>query len=219
MDKISRALSFIKACKKVLVNADFSYQEAYCRYRLGKYTSAMSILNEMTNSHEVLTLKAQILYRTGQYSAAALLFKELRSDSCPEMQVNFEAASALAGETLESPTTNIEVCYNQALGLIQQRSFEQATAAIDRAQALDTEKTESHSVALLEFIVMICMGHDLEAASLLKKFLLNERQLTQSQKTIASLNLALIEKSPLPENISLSAPQRRQLALFQNYLQ
>ena len=219
MDKISRTLSFIKSCKKVLPGEEFSYQEAYCRYRLGKYASAMSILQVMPNEPRVLTLKAQILYRTGEFSEAARLFKDLQSSSVPEMQVNFEAASALAGETIDSPSSTFEVCYNQTLGLIKQFSFEQASHLIDCTRQLVTESTEFLSLELLEIIIMICTGHDLEAASLLKKYLLNERQLSESQKTVAMVNLALIEKSTLPENLALSGPQKHQLKLLKNYLQ
>lgn len=219
MDKISRALSFIKSCKKLLSGEDFSYKDAYCRYRLGKYASAMSILQVMPNEPRVLTLKAQILYRTGEFSEAARLFKDLQSSSVPEMQVNFEAASALAGETIDSPSSTFEVCYNQALGLMKQFSFENASHMIDRARQSAAERFEFASLELLEIIIMICTGHDLEAASLLKKFLLNERQLSESQKAVARVNLALIEKTPLPENMALSSPQKRQFQLLKNYLQ
>lgn len=73
---------------------DFTFDEAYCNYRLGKFISALNSINESVDPRSEL-LKAQILYRLERFEESANIFESLiASEKFPveELQVNLMAA-------------------------------------------------------------------------------------------------------------------------------
>ena len=75
---------------------NFNFDEAYCNYRLGKFISALNVLNKLNrlDSRSKL-LKGQIFYRLERFEEAADIFEELiglEEFPIEELKVNLLAA-------------------------------------------------------------------------------------------------------------------------------
>ena len=116
---------------------NFNFDEAYCNYRLGKFISALNVLNKLNrlDSRSKL-LKGQIFYRLERFEEAADIFEELiglEEFPIEELKVNLLAArSQIKGNTTSSDfheSSNIDsfdLIYNSALFKMASNDFKSA---------------------------------------------------------------------------------------------
>eukprot|EP01066_Platyproteum_vivax_P010412 Platyproteum_vivax@DN4655_c0_g1_i1.p1 len=89
--------------------SDLLFERCYCLYRLNRHSDCLSEIENGSEKHEYryLNLKAQCLYRMGDYIGATCIYKELSSDETqyeevePEVYVNLAACYAC----VENPST------------------------------------------------------------------------------------------------------------------
>lgn len=122
------------------VGEKLRFEEVYCRYKLRQHEEALSSLTGVVKGSKeqqaiASHLKAQILYRTGDYAQAISIYRSLLSSSSleavdPQLLVNLCAAASFSKKTAamrevrellgsKVPATSYELAYNLACCMIR----------------------------------------------------------------------------------------------------
>uniref|UniRef100_H2ZNQ5 Signal recognition particle subunit SRP72 n=1 Tax=Ciona savignyi TaxID=51511 RepID=H2ZNQ5_CIOSA len=90
MSQFAEALKFIEGAPEIKDAYPFSllvFEKAYCQYRLLQTEDALDTINQVKSPDlRLLELKAQVLYKLGQYSASLALYKNLIKEFSDEFE-------------------------------------------------------------------------------------------------------------------------------------
>lgn len=169
MDKFTLALSTIKMNKQF----GFIFEKAYCSYRLGKFISALNLLEstEKLDSKSKL-LKGQIFYRLERFEEASTIFEHLiESEEFPieELQINLSAArsqlafknSPSSQELSQVPPVepSFDSVYNMAIYKLASKEFKEAEQlAFECCEKFSSDENVSQSDLINAKLVAICAG-------------------------------------------------------------
>nr|XP_002130413.1 signal recognition particle subunit SRP72-like [Ciona intestinalis] len=151
MNQFSEATKFIDATaeiKDVLV-----FEKAYCQYRLLHTEEALETISQVKDPDpRLLELKAQVLYKLGQYSEALIVYKNLikecSDDYEEERMTNISAVhaalSSFDGVKTEMgfPIETYEQLYNKGCWLLGQDKVEEGRVTLVEAERVCREMFE-----------------------------------------------------------------------------
>lgn len=179
MEKFTLSLSSIKMSLKCGISAqDFSFEAAYCLYRLGKFQAAFRILETSMNPEHVL-LKAQCLYRLERFSESAEIFDALKNSQSfqiAELDVNLLAVMAQSGQTIEHVPSliNFDLVYNVALVYLNSKQLGLAEQYASDCAEFTNQDDVSSGDLINSQIVSICALLASDANSPEAEFLLRK---------------------------------------------
>eukprot|EP00761_Pharyngomonas_kirbyi_P014785 gb/GECH01014815.1/.p1 GENE.gb/GECH01014815.1/~~gb/GECH01014815.1/.p1 ORF type:complete len:587 (+),score=173.03 gb/GECH01014815.1/:1-1761(+) len=139
LNRISDVLNFLEEKDSCLQENDIAYEKAYCLYRNNNFEKALEIVKDYKDK-SYQHLKAQILYRMGDYNAAASEYEKIINVRDIEEVVNLSAAYTSGEQSHEglkatkrcSDTTH-ELNYNAACAAIDMHSFDMAQELLNNA--------------------------------------------------------------------------------------
>ncbi|XP_060870624.1 signal recognition particle subunit SRP72 [Metopolophium dirhodum] len=124
----------------------FTFEKAYCLYRLNRSEESLELINEEPNpAHSFKELKAQILYKLERYNECFDMYRDIIKQSkdsfANERESNLTAVisqlSKLGDNKYDIPTVKqhntYEFMYNIACVLIERREIEKAQDLLDQA--------------------------------------------------------------------------------------
>ncbi|XP_022169731.1 signal recognition particle subunit SRP72 [Myzus persicae] len=124
----------------------FTFEKAYCLYRLNRSEESLELINEEPNpAHSFKELKAQILYKLERYNECFDMYRDIIKQSkdsfTNERESNLTAVisqlSKLGDNKYDIPTVKqhntYEFMYNIACVLIERREIEKAQDLLDQA--------------------------------------------------------------------------------------
>lgn len=127
----------------------FTFEKAYCLYRLNRPEESLELINEEPNpAHGFKELKAQILYKLERYKECFDMYRDIikrsKDSFTNERESNLTAVisqfSNLGNDSYEIPTVKqhntYEFIYNIASVLIQRLEIEKAQDLLDQAAKL-----------------------------------------------------------------------------------
>eukprot|EP00516_Mucochytrium_quahogii_P002225 CAMPEP_0203753488 /NCGR_PEP_ID=MMETSP0098-20131031/7241_1 /ASSEMBLY_ACC=CAM_ASM_000208 /TAXON_ID=96639 /ORGANISM=" , Strain NY0313808BC1" /LENGTH=677 /DNA_ID=CAMNT_0050644107 /DNA_START=118 /DNA_END=2151 /DNA_ORIENTATION=+ len=152
-DKIEAALQLATA-------QDLLCEKAYCLYKKKENQAALDVLNAADEDFGLAgkNLKAQLLYRTGDYQGATDIYQELvdsaQGGASTELVANFIAASVLGGSSQSAldklgeldTVENYELVYNKACALISLGQTQSATQTLDQAINMGSTFLETDNI-------------------------------------------------------------------------
>ena len=127
MEKFTLALSTIKmAHKRGIPQSDFVFESTYCLYKLGKFLSALNLIEKSRIDSRLKLLQGQILYRLERFGEAVEIFNSLIKTgefSTEDLQVNLLASKAQAGINSSEKVDSYDSAYNLALVKLSTNEF------------------------------------------------------------------------------------------------
>jgi tetratricopeptide (TPR) repeat protein len=178
MEKFTLALSTIKmAHKRGFPKSAFVFESAYCLYRLGKFLSALNLIEKSKLDSRLNLLKGQILYRLERFEEADEIFNNLiKTDefSNQDLQVNLLAAKAQAGINSYEKVDSYDSAYNLALVKFANNEFKATEQLVNECEKFLELESVSQSDSINLKLISICamMGEKTnwpEAEFLLRK--------------------------------------------------
>lgn len=137
--KFEEALKQIEGSK---FDFDFSFEAAYCYYRLNHLTKSLSVMEGVKNpqlKHQ--ELKAQILYKLESYDTCFQLYRNIIKNSTDdfetERRTNFSAVAAQLGDSANIVTDDpetYELRYNSGCGLAAVGEYDRAEVELVEAE-------------------------------------------------------------------------------------
>lgn len=148
---LSRWSDALQCCEKYKGGEDsFTFERAYCQYRLNKFQEALDALatSNGDDSDRDQRLEAQVRYRMGDYKACAEIYERLHAESPDEngplvcaMASHISAEKArdavsLAKDAAQHLESSYEVCFNLACAYVDEDRLEEAEARLQDAKEL-----------------------------------------------------------------------------------
>lgn len=125
------------------------FEKAYCQYRLNLPEQALETIEKAPESdHQLVELKAQVLYRLERYDDSYSLYRDIikntTDDYDDERQANIAAVvSNLSNVTsIEPESPTYEIVYNQAYQLIKAGKYVEAERKLKQCEKLCREYLE-----------------------------------------------------------------------------
>ena len=160
MEKFTLALSTIKMAHKRGLNGGFLFESAYCLYRLGKFLSALNLIEKSKIDSRSKLLKGQILYRLERFDEAADIFNNLlKIGEFPseELQINLFAAKAQAGLNSDEKVESFDSAYNLALIKLNSNDKKSVESLVDNCEKYFVNENTSQSDLINLKLVSICV--------------------------------------------------------------
>jgi signal recognition particle subunit SRP72 len=194
------------------------FERAYCLYRSAKLEEALSVLEEADSGENVLHLRAQILYKRGDFEQSSDVYASIVEENEEQAQssetlVNLGAAFTAANsgtkalEFLSSAdeSDNYELLYNTACAMIQAGNLTNAEACLRKAetccrQSLEADECppeeidEEVAVILTQLAYVLQLGGDTSKASAIYKRVLKSKPTDPAVAAAASNNTVVIRK-------------------------
>ncbi|XP_050420854.1 signal recognition particle subunit SRP72 [Adelges cooleyi] len=215
LNQIQDAFDFILKHETV---QPFTFEKAYCLYRLNRPEQALNIINEETNLTESFKeLKAQILYKLEKYRECFDLYRDIIKQSKDsfnnERETNLTAVisqlSKLGEKKYDVPTVKqdntYEFMYNVACVLIERGDIAKAQDLLEQAakscrntleEEEATEEEIQEELTAIKVQAAYCLqnlGHDKEAQTEYTEVLKNKPKDVGSL-AIASNNLVVLNR-------------------------
>ena len=153
--------------KRLDIKSSFALEEAYCLYRLGKFTSSLNLIEKEGDCKDdrFQLLKGQVLYRLEQFKEAADIFESLLNSNngefgVDELKVNLLAASAQAGinsgQLPEVEIRSFDKFYNQALVELSSSEYKKAESLATDCEAFGYDENVRPTDLVNSKLAAIC---------------------------------------------------------------
>lgn len=150
------------AHKRGFPQSSFVFEFAYCLYRLGKFLSALNLIEKSEIDSRLNLLKGQILYRLERFQEAVEIFNNLiETDevSNKDLQVNLLAAKAQAGINSNEKVESYDSAYNLALVKLANNEFKATEQLVNECEKFleleDISQSDSINLKLISTCAMM----------------------------------------------------------------
>ena len=203
LSKFSDALQLLRQLK------DVDFEKAYCLYRLDRLTESHDLLLTLPSSVCVRDLRAQILYKQGDYSEAAALYntlcQEVGDDFSSDRDSNRLAAMVTGGVPNGVSPNTMEQYFNLACCLLECGCYDEAYDSLHKCEGVGRSSLAEEGCSEEEITEELCVvsvqqGYALQMLGRYKEALdhysivLKTRPTDVSQTVVASNNIIALRR-------------------------
>ena len=216
LSKFQEAVKLIDSQNKKAGKEQFTFEKAYCLYRLEKYDQSHRLLPRLPQTEQrVQELSAQVAYRLGKYGESKATYtsmvKEYSDDFDMEREANFAAALSVGSEPNDVSflgslrTESMEQCFNLACCYLALGREEEAESALRQSEELcrKTLQEEDYTEEEMESelaVVQVQLGYALQLqdkgkeAMGLYNAVLKQKPSDISHSVVASNNIIVLNR-------------------------